>query len=147
MTLWASRRAPAVTLNNSILGHFLGPKSPWPKHELHMVFSERLSRFSENAWQFHGCIERGSISTIDHFQIWTRFWVENANPNVTLTDVFSEGVGPVRMWSFVPIWNRRGAQNGKGFSQRKSTQIEFHRRNRLGFIYLTSDISGCVDFC
>jgi hypothetical protein len=100
-----------------------------------MVFSQRVSRFSKNSRLDPERIEEGSIFTIDHFHIGTRFGVENANPSVTLMDDFSECVGPVRMGSFAPIWNRRGAQNRKGFGQRKSTQTEIHTKNRLGFYF------------
>jgi hypothetical protein len=71
----------------------------------------------------------------DHLGFLTRKHHTWRNPNLTLMPIFSECVGQVRMGSFVPIRHRRGAKNGKGFGQRKSTQIEFHSKNRLGFYH------------
>jgi len=77
---------------------------------------------------------RGSIRAIEHFLIGTRFGVENVDPSVTLIDVFSACVGPIRMRSFVPIWHRVCTGYGKGTGQKKSTHREISVGNRLGFL-------------
>jgi hypothetical protein len=92
---------------------------------------------------------RGSIRVTEHFPIRTRFGVENDDPSVTLIDVFSACVSPVRMGSFVQIWHRMGSGYGKGFVQKKSTHAEISAGNRLSFLEnptFGSEISACVDF-
>jgi hypothetical protein len=92
----------------------------------------------------------GSICYIEHFQIRTRFRVENADPNVTLIAIFSAGVSRIRMGSFDPIRNRMCTAYGKEVGQKKSTHNEISvgfrsgkpRKSRSGFTFF--DRSFCL---
>jgi hypothetical protein len=87
------------------------------------------------------------MPTIERFPIRARFGVDNANPSVTLIDVFSACVGPARVGSFARAWHRGGAGYGKGIGQRKSTHREFSAGNRLGFLgkpdFRTENLGMC----
>jgi len=74
----------------------------------------------------------GSIWYIEHFRIRTCFRVENGDPNVTLIDIFSAGVGPIRMSSFVPIWHRGCTVRRKEVGQKKSAHHEISEGSRSG---------------